>query len=184
MAWISSGVSSIRAVVLYFDWFDLPVSLFPDLNLLKQRFLTKSKSFHPDKFTLAPEDEKNKALELAGLNNQAFKILNNLDSRIHYILSEFGLLKDEKEQMPHDFLMKMLSFNEAISDLEDHPEGLDSLFRELNDWEDELQDDLNHCSSLQPLSPQNAAPLKSYYLKRKFYLRIKNNLSKFTPPTE
>jgi hypothetical protein len=86
--------------------------------------------------------------------------------------------------MPHDFLMKMLSFNEAISDLEDHPEGLDSLFRELNDWEDELQDDLNHCSSLQPLSPQNAAPLKSYYLKRKYYLRIKNNLSKFAPPTE
>lgn len=165
--------------MLYFEWFELPVMLYPDLNLLRQSFLAKSKLFHPDKFTLASDEEKEKALELSGLNNQAFKTLSDTDARIHYILDELGLLKDEKEVMPDDFLMKMMSFNEAISDLDENPDALNALSIELEDWEKELKVELDYCSSFYPLSVKNASPLKSYYFKRQYYLRIIKNLSKF-----
>ncbi|MEY3321737.1 MAG: hypothetical protein RLZZ417_1320 [Bacteroidota bacterium] len=179
MVWIYSEIFSINKTMKYFEWFELPIMLYPDLTLLKQRFLAKSKLFHPDKFTLASEEEKAKVLELSGLNNQAYKILSDTDTRIHYILSEFGLLKDEKEVMPDDFLLKMMSFNEAISDLDENPDALHSLKMDLELWENELKAELDACSSVYPLSLKSAAPLKSYYFKRKYYLRIKNNLSKF-----
>jgi curved DNA-binding protein CbpA len=166
----------------YFEWFDLPVSLFPDLTQLKQRFLTKSKYYHPDKFTLSTEEEKAKALELSGYNNQAFNILNDLDKRIQYILNEFALLQDDKEPMSNDFLVKMMVFNEAISDLADNPEAFDAIRNDLNDWENELNKELEYCASLFPLNLENAGKLKSYYYKRKYYLRIKNNLSNFATP--
>ena len=168
----------------YFEWFDLPVSLFPDVSLLKQRFLKRSKLYHPDKFTLASELEKEKALELSGYNNQAFNILNDLDKRIQYILDEFGLLKDDKEVMSNDFLMKMMIFNEAISDVEDNPDAFSAIWDDLLDWEKELNKELESCASLTPLNLENARRLKTYYYKRKYYLRIKNNLSKFALPSK
>jgi len=182
MVWIFSGIFSINSTMLYFEWFELPVMLYPDLNSLKRTFLAKSKLFHPDKFTLATEEEKAKALELSGLNNQAYKILSETDTRIHYILDEFGLLKDEKDVMPDDFLMKMMTFNEAISDLDENPDAINALIIDLEDWEKELQVELDYCSSFYPLSVKNAAALKSYYFKRKYYLRIIKNLSKFALP--
>ncbi len=166
----------------FFKWFDLPIMIVPDLNILKQRFLAKSKLYHPDKFTLSSEEEKTKALELSGFNNQAYKILSDTDSRINYILNEFGLLKENKAVMPDDFLMKMMSFNEAISDLDENPASLDALIAELEEWEKELKSELDYCSSLFPVTPENSESLKSYYLKRQYYLRIKDNLFKFTDP--
>lgn len=168
--------------MLYFDWFDLPVSLFPDISLLKQRFLSKSKLFHPDKFTLASEEEKANALEASGFNNQAYKVLNDVDARIQYILNEFGLLKDDKEGMPPDFLMKMMVFNEAIADLEDNPSGFSALKDDLAAWESELNAELDYCASLFPLDINNAKHLKTYFFKRKYYLRIQDNFSKFAHP--
>jgi len=165
--------------MLYFDWFDLPVSLFPDTSLLKQRFLSKSKLFHPDKFTLASEEEQAKALESSGFNNQAFKVLSDVDARIQYILDEYGLLKEDKEAMPPDFLMKMMVFNEAISDLEDDPSSFATLQNDLVEWEHELKAELDYCASLLPLDKENARHLKTYFFKRKYYLRIRDNFSKF-----
>lgn len=168
-------------MMLYFDWFDLPVSLFPDASLLKQRFLSKSKLFHPDKFTLASDDEQASALESSGFNNQAYKILSDVDARIHYILGEYGLLKDDKEAMPPDFLMKMMVFNEAISDLEDDSSTFSVLKNDLAEWERELAVELDHCAII-PLDIESAGHLKTYFFKRKYYLRIQDNLSKFAHP--
>lgn len=170
--------------MLFFEWFDLPVSLFPDLSLLKRNFLAKSKLFHPDKFTLASEQDKDKALEAAGYNNQAFKVLNDLDSRLLYILEEFDLLKEGKEHISPDFLMKMMSFNEAILEIEldENSPAKEELLRDLKEWETELNLELDQCSKYLTLNRGNASLLKSYYFKRKYYLRIKNNLSKFVKP--
>jgi len=167
--------------MLYFDWFDLPVSLFPDSSLLKQRFLSKSKLFHPDKFSLASEEEQASALESSGFNNQAYKVLSDVDARIQYILGEYGLLKDDKEAMPPDFLMKMMVFNEAISDLDNDPFTFSTLNDDLADWERELSSELEHCASLLPLDIDNARRLKTYFFKRKYYLRIRDNFSKLAP---
>jgi molecular chaperone HscB len=182
MVWIYLGIFSINKLMLYFVWFDLPVSLFPDTSLLKQRFLSKSKLFHPDKFTLASEDEKAKALESSGFNNQAYKVLSDVDARIQYILGEYGLLKDDKEAMPPDFLMKMMVFNEAISDLDDDPSSFLALKDDLAAWESELKAELDYCASLIPLDIEKARHLKTYFFKRKYYLRIRDNFSKFANP--
>lgn len=166
--------------MLYFEWFDLPVSLFPDASLLKQRFLSKSKLFHPDKFTLASEEEQVKALESSGFNNQAYKVLSDVDTRIQYILNEYGLLKEYKEAMPPDFLTKMMVFNEAISELDDNPSSFSALKDDLAKWESELKSELDYCASLLPLDIEKADHLKTYFFKRKYYLRIRDNFFKFT----
>jgi molecular chaperone HscB len=131
---------------------------------------------------LASEEEQAKALESSGFNNQAYKVLSDEDARIQYILDEFGLLKDDKEAMPPDFLMKMMVFNEAISDLEDDPSSFSTLQNDLIEWENELKSELDYCASFLPLDIENARHLKTYFFKRKYYLRIQDNFSKFAQP--
>jgi hypothetical protein len=121
-------------------------------------------------------------LESSGFNNQAYKVLSDVDARIQYILDEYGLLKDDKEAMPPDFLMKMMVFNEAISDLEDDPSSFSALQNDLAEWENELKEELDFCASLLPLDIDNARHLKTYFFKRKYYLRIQDNFSKFAHP--
>jgi hypothetical protein len=121
-------------------------------------------------------------LESSGFNNQAYKVLSDIDARIQYILDEYGLLKDDKEVMPPDFLMKMMVFNEAISDLDDNPSSFSALQDELTEWESELKAELDYCASLHPLDIENARHLKTYFFKRKYYLRIQDNFSKFAQP--
>jgi hypothetical protein len=84
--------------------------------------------------------------------------------------------------MPPDFLMKMMVFNEAISDLEDDPSSFSTLQNDLIEWENELKSELDYCASFLPLDIENARHLKTYFFKRKYYLRIQDNFSKFAQP--
>src|ERR671920_1646024 len=96
----------------YFELYNIPVSLKPDRQLVKQKFYELSRKYHPDFFANAGHEEQADVLEKSSMVNKAFKILQNDDATIKYVLQQKGLLEEEeKHQLPPDFLMEMLELN-------------------------------------------------------------------------
>ncbi|MCB9082327.1 MAG: Fe-S protein assembly co-chaperone HscB [Lewinellaceae bacterium] len=169
----------------YFTYYDLPVSLRMDEADLRRRFLQKSKQYHPDFYTLQSEEAQQEALELSSINNLAFKTLKDPDSRMRYVLELKGLWGEEgTHEIPQEFLLEMMDINEGLMELEfDFDPALYA----------KAQNDLalleeNLLQQIQPILDQydeqispiaDLLEVKSYLLKRKYLLRIKENLSRF-----
>ena len=171
----------------YFEFFELPVSPNIDEEALKRRFIVNSKKYHPDFYTLSGPDEQDEALERSTLNNQAFRVLSDPDQRLRYLLELRGALAEEgQNQVPQDFLMEMMEINEALMELEfeDDP----NIRQKVEGLVDQLEMDLH--GTIQPVLDRyedktageaELSALRDYYLKRRYVLRIRENLSNFAP---
>ncbi|MEO0007334.1 MAG: hypothetical protein RJA20_1530 [Bacteroidota bacterium] len=170
----------------YFNFFGLPVSLHVDLQALRKAFLENSRSFHPDFHTLSTTDEQDKALELSSLNNEAFKVLSDTDSRIRYVLELKGLLGHDsrEEKLPQDFLMEMMDLNEQIMDLQMDPtaEALKKAQNAVADLEKEIESGVADLLRQWNESTGNESDLnvvRDYFHKKRYLLRVKENLTTF-----
>jgi molecular chaperone HscB len=171
----------------YFELYDLPVLFILDKKALKRKFYQLSKQFHPDFFTLETEEKQAEILELSTINNEAYKTLSDFDKRMEYILKEKGVYAAEgQNKMPQDFLMEMMDINEALMELEFDFET--ETFENTKTEVENLEKDLSE--SIQPLlenykdeidNTVDLEKIKEFYFKRKYLLRIQNNLSKFAP---
>ena len=171
----------------YFEFYDLPISFLLDENVLKKKFYANSKRYHPDFFTLESEERQNEILELSTRNTQAYKTLSDFDRRMKYILDLKGVLEEEgKNTLPQDFLMDMMDINEAIMELEsDFDETTyqkatkdtqiieNQIFGEVKPVIETYQDGVTTASDLKKV--------KIFFLKKRYLLRILENLSKFAP---
>ncbi|MCB0519554.1 MAG: Fe-S protein assembly co-chaperone HscB [Lewinellaceae bacterium] len=171
----------------YFEFFEIPVSFHLDNADLKQRFLQKSRQFHPDFFTLAGEEKQAEVLELSTLNNEAYRTLSDPDKRMGYILQHLGLIAEEgKNEVPQDFLMDMMDLNEALMELEF---GFDeSVFEKAKN--DLAQIEMALSNEVAPYlerfdaNKPNLAELetiKDFYFKKRYLWRIQENLDRFAP---
>ena len=70
----------------YFELYDIPVSMKPDVQQVKQKFYELSRRYHPDFYTNAPDEEQAQVLEKSSLVNRAFKVLQQPDETIKYVL--------------------------------------------------------------------------------------------------
>jgi molecular chaperone HscB len=171
----------------YFEFYGIPLSFKPDVVALKKIFYANSKKYHPDFYTLESAEKQAEILELSTLNTEAFKTLADFDKRIKYLLELEGVLKEEGNNgIPQDFLVDMMDINEAMMELEfDYDEivykkveqdvqGIENqLFGEIKDIvEKEYQ---------YPPPQLELEKMKNFYLKRRYLLRIKENLTKFAP---
>jgi molecular chaperone HscB len=167
----------------YFEFFDLPISFSVDAQALRARFYENSKKYHPDFFTLADEAEQARVLELASRNNEAYRTLADPDKRMRYILVLHGLLAGEDRQspLPQDFLMDMMDINENLMELEADFDA--ARYEQTRQAVEALQQQLDASIApvLQSWSGDAAAlePVRDYYLKKRYLLRIRENLSKF-----
>ncbi len=101
----------------YFELFDLPITLQVDKTILPKKYFELQKKYHPDFFSQASEDEQNEVLEKSSDINKAFKVLQNKDATIKYVLQLKGLLEEEeKYQLPPAFLMEVMELNEELSE--------------------------------------------------------------------
>ena len=169
----------------YFDFYNIPISFKVDAAALKHTFYANSKQYHPDFFTMHSAEKQAEILELSTMNTQAYKTLSNFDARMKYILDLKGVMAEEgKNQIPQDFLMEMMDINEALMELEfDFDEmAYQKTLKEVENIENQL------LAEMQPLIENyenteggNATleVLKKYYLKKRYLLRIRENLSKF-----
>jgi molecular chaperone HscB len=176
------------AAMTYFDFFGLPLSFTVDEAALRRAFLLNSKKYHPDFHTLADEAVQAEMLERSTLNNQAFKTLADLDSRIRYVLEIKGLMGEEGKQppLPQDFLMKMMDINEAIMDLEfdfdtaRHAAALRAVEALENQIFEAIRPILESWSEASGPADELLA-VRDYFFKKRYLLRVRENLSKFAP---
>ena len=102
----------------YFKFYEIPVSFSPDMTEIRRKYLVNSKQYHPDFFTQESESRQDEILKLSSLNNEAYKVLSDEDLRMKYILeSEKILTEENKNDIPQDFLMDMMDFNEKLMEL-------------------------------------------------------------------
>lgn len=172
-------------VVNYFDFFDLPVAPTVDQALLKRRYYEKSRAYHPDFHTLADRAQQSESLEQSTVTNQAYQTLRDSDRRLQYFLELKGALAEEgKNEVPQDFLMEMMEINESMMELEfdSTPSARQRVETQINALDqtltasvqsilDEYQDAV--------VKEAELSALKDYYLKRRYLLRIRDNLATF-----
>jgi molecular chaperone HscB len=168
----------------FFDFFELPVAFKLDEADLRKRYLSNCKRFHPDFYTLETPEKQAEILQLSSLNNEAYRTLSDFDQRMKYILEEKGLLVEGKNDIPQNFLMDMMDINEQLMELEFDfdPQVLDAVKQEVEAKEKELQAELDPV--IQGYLEENASEvelntIKNFYLKKRYLLRIKENLSTF-----
>lgn len=174
-------------MVNFFELYQIPVSFYPDEAALRKIYYANSKRFHPDFFSLADEEKKEWAMEQSTLNNLAFATLSDFDRRMRHILELKGVLGgDETQQpaLPPAFLMEMMDINEAIMDLQmDFDEQ-----RWKNTLEQVAQLEKGLYDSVEPQlknyqdngeKEDMLFSIKDFFLKKKYLLRIKENLSTF-----
>ncbi|MBI1224185.1 MAG: Fe-S protein assembly co-chaperone HscB [Bacteroidetes bacterium] len=173
----------------HFQFFEIPISFYPDMVDLKQRFLKNSKLFHPDFHTLESEEKQLDVLEKSTTNNQAYLVLSDFDKRLKYILELKGMLDDSKNEIPQDFLMEMMELNEAVMELEfDFDEKLLSQAEsQVAEMENSLLESVNpimqaYVDGETPV--ERLVPLRDFFLKRRYLWRLKENLNKFAPASK
>jgi molecular chaperone HscB len=170
----------------YFSFFGLPVSLAIDIQSLRKAFLENSRRFHPDFHTLSSTEEQDKALELSSLNNEAFKVLSDTDSRVRYLLELKGLIgADSREEvLPKSFLMEMMELNEMIMDLQMNPseealktarEAVAALEKDIESGVTGLLQGWNESTG----SDEELNIVRDYFHKKRYLLRVKENLTTF-----
>ena len=169
----------------YFEHFGLDWQFELDTNALKKSFLVKSRELHPDFHTDKSEEEQQSILSLSSYNNTAFKVLKNPDSRFKYLLSLHGVdFEESKQSLPQSFLMEMMDFNEQLMDaqMESDQTIISSLTEELKKIEKSLFSEVSGILERyipDQITESELNSLKEYYFKKKYLLRIKENLDRF-----
>jgi len=169
----------------YFDFFNLPVSFLLDEAALKRKYYANSKKYHPDFYTLESEKKQAEILEQSTFNNQAYKTLADFDLRMKYILDLKEVLAEEgKNQIPQEFLMEMMEINESLMELEFDFDSktYESVLLQLNQQKENAYQNiapiLEHYDD-KKVTFEELKKVKNYYLKKRYLLRIRENLSKF-----
>jgi molecular chaperone HscB len=171
----------------YFVFMGLPVAFKIDEAALRKRYYANSRDFHPDRFSLEDEAKVEWAEAQSALNNTAFATLSDADKRLEYVLRLKGVLTThpgQNEVLPQDFLMEMMDINEGIMDLQmDFDESrLAQIVAQVDTFERELQTGVQNVLDHYTEATGTEADLmaaKNFYLKRKYLLRIRENLSTF-----
>jgi molecular chaperone HscB len=169
----------------YFEFFDLPLAFRVDEKGLRQIFLINSKKYHPDFFAQEDEAKQSEILTLSSLNNEAYRVLSNPDERMKYILEQKGLLVEGKNEIPQAFLLEMMDINEALMELEFDfsADSLENIQDQLADQSKAIlsaaQSSLDLYQENTPEADEHLKNIKNFYLKNRYLLRIKENISKF-----
>jgi molecular chaperone HscB len=171
----------------FFEFYNIPIAFKLDESALKKTFYAYSKKYHPDFHTLEDEDKQDEILELSTLNTEAYKTLSDFDKRMKYILDLKGTMAAEGEnKLPQDFLMEMMDINEAIMELEfDFDErAYNKALKDVQILENQQLEEINPVLDNfdDATTPQSELEkVKNFYLKKRYLLRIRENLSKFAP---
>lgn len=162
----------------YFELYGLPVLMKPDTKDIKQKFYELSRQYHPDFFTTASDEEKEEMLYRSADINKAFRIFQNPDDTIKYVLQIKNLVhEEEKYELDPEFLVEVMDINETLMDLDIEPDP-----EKLETTEQQTKDLLNRMyREVAPIvenyqegvtTEKELLQVKGYYYKKKYLQRI------------
>lgn len=169
----------------YFEFFGLPVAFQISETELKRRFYGNSKKYHPDFYTLESAEKQSEILELSTLNNEAYRTLADFDKRMKYILEMKGILAEEgKNEIPQDFLMEMMDINEGLMELEFDFDtaNYQQILQQIETQEKAIYEEISSIIEYyddKKATAEELSSVRDYYLKKRYLLRIRENLAKF-----
>lgn len=170
----------------YFEFYQLPESFTPDLAALKRTYYALSREYHPDFHATGSAEHQQEILHLSTLNTNAYRTLSDPDLRMAYVLHRHGMLEEGKQDLPADFLMEVMDLNEQLMELEFEPEAATA--QKVEQEVDELSQTLDHAiapvlTGYESLATEQQAEalekIRTYYLKKRYLLRIRESLAKF-----
>lgn len=108
----------------YFEFYGIMETFFPDQGVVKERFLTFSKMFHPDLHLDNPLMAV-ESLKKSSYNNKVYETLQSFDKTIDYVLSKYNI-SENSIKLPTNFLMEVMEWNEALQFAEENNNLTDS----------------------------------------------------------
>ena len=162
----------------YFEFFEIPETLTPDATIIRQKFLELSRKYHPDFYTQSSEGEQSEILEKAALLNKAYKVFQNKDALIKYVLMEKGMLaEEEKYALPPEFLMEVMEQNEALMDakMEADDTKVEKVKSTISQLQSEIYEPVQRIVEMYPgleTPAEELLQLKQYYFQKKYLDRI------------
>ncbi|MCW3080799.1 iron-sulfur cluster co-chaperone HscB C-terminal domain-containing protein [Segetibacter sp.] len=162
----------------HFELFKIPITLTPNMGQLKPKFYELSRKFHPDFFTNETEGEQSEALEVSSQINKAFKVFQNKDETIKYVLQLKGLLEEEeKYNLQPDFLMEMMDLNEQMMEatMQGDEEATGKLKTTVAEAEAEIYEPVKEIIEEYEegkTTTEELLRVKEYYYKKKYLNRI------------
>lgn len=148
-----------------FEIFGLEPSWTIDATELRRRLLRFSRIVHPDYFGSATAQERERAESSSALLNSAHEVLSDAVRRADWLVAARGGPSEADErQMPQEFLMEVLEWNETLEEAREGDVG-SAPRAGLEEFQDKLEQrreatllDLGHL--LEPL-PESGAEVLS-----------------------
>jgi molecular chaperone HscB len=164
----------------YFALYQISPTLAPDMTALRKKYYELSRQYHPDRFSTGDNAAQIEALRMSAQVNEGYRILNDEDARLGYVLMREGALEAEEHyKLPPEFLMEMMELNEAVGNAamapDMLPDAMSELRQALESWESGIAP-LREQYNAGDHSPEILAALKDYYFRKKYLQRIKERL--------
>ena len=100
----------------YFEVFDLEPLLNIDLRSLERKFHELSRQYHPDFHTSSPPEERERALRMTALLNDAYRTLREPHRQAEYLVRSQGFEVDGSK-VPQALLAEVFEINEELEQL-------------------------------------------------------------------
>ncbi|XP_074597695.1 iron-sulfur cluster co-chaperone protein HscB-like protein, mitochondrial [Brevipalpus obovatus] len=159
-------------MVDFFKVFDLKHEFDLDLELVKKRFLSIQRLYHPDKFASKSEEEQKSSGIHSSTANQAFKTLQDPYQRGIHLLQLNGITIDEDEkqlQLDDDFLEEMIDLNETILVSDDEKLGI--VKKEMQERVNQILGEISVC-----FKANNLIEMKQLLGRLKFFQNIMHKI--------
>lgn len=158
----------------YFDYYKIPCQYNLNQSELRKLFYSKSKDLHPD------QSIQVEAIDLASINNEAYRILSEPHLRLKHILEIFnGPMDESKMQLPNEFLMEMMELNEEIEFVSDDKRAsLNEKIKSLIQSEEDHYNIIIQNFDKQDHSEEVLLKLEEFYFKQKYYYRMLQNMNR------
>ena len=113
----------------FFEIFSIAVGWQISIRDLDTRYRQLQLAFHPDRYASAGQTEQRLAVQTASLINQAYDTLKSPLKRAQYLLELNNIDADQDSHITSDsaFLMRQMALREALSDIREAAEPLQSL---------------------------------------------------------
>ena len=165
-----------------FTLYNIPLSFNPSKDLVKQQYFQLSRKYHPDFITTGTDEEKDEALEKSSLVNKAYKIFNNQDETIQYVLQLKGLLQEEeKYALPNEFLMEIMELNEELMDakIEGNQIIIYNSKSSIINYQLSIKREIEtiiSAETIDNIDETSFLKVKDYYFKKKYLNRILDSI--------
>ena len=126
----------------YFEVFDLEPILNLDLGELQKKFHQLSRQYHPDYHTNASAEERERALRMTALLNDAYRTLKDATKRAEYLVRSKGFAVDGSK-VPQALLAEVFEINEEMEELRSarqSGEATESLIEALEEFREQIAD--------------------------------------------